>query len=94
MVMLGVSSVLNGFALSGGMIIWSLWVTKIAPNDKVPAYMSAHSAASGLKGLIAPTAGYAVLSFKDPMAVGMTAAGLMVLSCIMFFVVRNNPQIK
>ncbi len=93
-VILGLSSVLNGFALSGGMLIWSLWVTKIAPSEKTPAYMSAHSAASGLKGLIAPATGYAVLSFKDPIAVGVTAATLMLLSCIMFFVVRNNPQIK
>lgn len=94
LVMLGFSSILNGFALAGGTLIWSLWVTKIAPMEKVPAYMSAHSAASGLKGLIAPAFGYAILSYQHPMAVGITAAFLMLLSCIMFFIVRNNPQIK
>lgn len=93
-IILGISSVLNGIALSGGMLVWNLWVTKIAPNEKVPAYMSAHSATSGLKGLIAPATGYAVLSYKDPITVGIVAAILMILSCIMFYAVRNNPQIK
>lgn len=94
MIVLGISSILNGIALSGGMLIWSLWVTKVAPNEKVPAYMSAHSATSGLKGLIAPITGYGILSCKDPMAVGIVATILMLFSCAMFYVVRNNPQIK
>lgn len=93
-IMLAISSALNGFALAGGMLIWNLWVTKVAPNEKVPAYMSAHSAASGLKGLVAPATGYLILSFKHPIAVGITASALMLLSCLMFLVVRNNPRIK
>lgn len=94
LMMLGISSTLNGLALSGGMLIWNLWVTKIAPNEKVAAYMSAHSATSGLKGLIAPAVGYTVLSYRDPLTVGIIAAILMFISCLMFYAVRSNPQIK
>lgn len=93
-VMLGISAIMEGCAKAGGMIVWNLWVTKIVPNERVPAYMSAHSCSSGLKGLIAPTFGYTILSFHTPLAVGLTATLLMLLSCVMFYAVRKNPQIK
>lgn len=94
LIMLGLSAIMQGVATGGGMIIWTLWVTKIAPNEKVPAYMSAHTATSGLKGLIAPAFGYTILSFHNPISVGVTATLLMLLSCVMFFIVRNNPHIR
>lgn len=93
-VILGISAIMEGCAKAGGMIVWTLWVTKIVPNERVPAYMSAHSCTSGLKGLIAPSFGYTILSFHTPLAVGLTATLLMLLSCAMFYAVRKNPQIK
>lgn len=93
-IMLGFSAIMEGCAKAGGMIVWNLWVTKIVPNERVPAYMSAHSCTSGLKGLLAPSLGYTILSFHTPLAVGLTATLLMLLSCAMFYAVRKNPQIK
>lgn len=90
----GISAIILGCALAGGTIIWNLWVTKIVPDERVPAYMSAHSCASGLKGLLAPAFGYTILSFHTPMAVGLVATFLMLISSLMFYAVRKNPQIK
>lgn len=93
-IFLGISAVILGCALAGGTIVWNLWVTKIVPDERVPAYMSAHSCSSGLKGLLAPAFGYTILSFHTPLAVGLVATFLMIISSIMFYIVRKNPQIK
>ena len=88
------SVVFNGFALGGGMIIWSLWVTKIAPKEVSTAYMSAHVSTSGLKGLVSPAIAYGLLALTNPLTVGVTAAVLMLVSCAIFFALRNNLRIK
>lgn len=93
-IVLGISSIILGCATAGGMLVWNLWVTKIVPDERVPAYMSAHSCSSGLKGLLAPSFGYTILSFHSPLAVGLVATLLMLISCVMFYVIRKNPQIK
>lgn len=84
----------NGFALAGGMIVWSLWVTKIAPKEISPAYMSTHVSFSGFKGLIAPTIAYGLLSITNPLTVGISAAILMLLSSLIFFALRKDSRIK
>jgi len=94
LLVLGVSIAVNGFAMAGGMILWNLWVTKIAPHNKIPVYMSAHSACSGVKGLIAPFIGYAILALTGPKTVGFIAAGLMVLSSAIYYSLRKNPRIQ
>ncbi len=50
-------SALLGLAFSGGNVAWSLWVTKIAPADRVADYMSVHTFMTGLRGLLAPALG-------------------------------------
>lgn len=47
-------SFLVGLAMSGGNVAWSLWVTKLAPPEKVADYMSVHTFSTGLRGVAAP----------------------------------------
>lgn len=84
LIILGISNAINGFALAGGMLAWNLWVTKVVPVEKTPAYMSAHMSFSGIKGLIAPSIGYFIMHYTNPLAVGVIAAGLMVFSCLIY----------
>lgn len=91
--LLTISSIFNGMATAAGMILWQLWVTKIAPQNQVSAYMSVHSATSGVKGLIAPQLGYFLLYLTNPFTVGIIAALLMTISCLIFIFVRKNPRI-
>lgn len=43
-----------GIAWAGGDVAWSLWVTKIAPPEKVAEYMSVHTFFTGVRGIAAP----------------------------------------
>lgn len=94
LVTLGISAMINGFAIAGGMIVWHLWVTKVAPKEKIPAYMSSHTSFSGIKGLIAPAIGYLILHLFSPNAVAITASALIVLSSLMFACVWKEKRIK
>lgn len=91
---LGLSQAINGFAVAGGMIVWNLWVTKIAPKERVPAYMSAHSSCSGIRGMIAPAIAYTILQGTSPQAVGYLGSILMIISSGMFAILWNNKRIK
>lgn len=94
MVGLGVGSVLIGFASCGGMIASNIWVTKIAEPNKAPAYMSAHSALSGARGLLAPFLGYLFISQLHPLWVSVIAAVMAILSSWMFLKVRSHPRMR
>lgn len=88
-----VSAVLNGFAVAGGMIVWNLWVTKLAPKSKVDAYMSVHCSSSGLKGIIAPWIGFSVMSACGPDWASAIASGFFILSSLMFLILWNNKRL-
>lgn len=87
-------AVLIGFGMGGGMIGWNLWVTKVAPTDKVSAYMSVHTAFTGVRGVAAPFLGYAVLLAFEPRGVGWLAAGLIVVSSLMFSALWRDPRFR
>ncbi len=75
-----VSSLLIGMAFGGGGVMWTLWVTKIAPPEKVPAYMSVHMSLTGVRGVIAPFLGFYLIGHFTPPQVSYVAIGLIVLS--------------
>ncbi|MEX2382128.1 MAG: MFS transporter [Opitutales bacterium] len=78
--MLGVASAIFGLGMAGGNIAWSLWVTKIAPDDKVATYMSIHTFTTGLRGVVAPFLGFFLLAIYPPELVAWLAALLIGLS--------------
>jgi len=47
-------SILFGMNMAGGEISWSLWVTKLAPPDRVADYMAVHTFMTGARGLVGP----------------------------------------
>ena len=75
-----------GIAMSGGNVAWSLWVTKIAKPDDVAEYMSVHTALAGLRGVIAPAAGFWLagsgvdIPLLAWLAIALIAAGTVVLA--------------
>ncbi|MEM0965874.1 MAG: MFS transporter [Verrucomicrobiota bacterium] len=58
---IGLGSALFGLAMGGGNLAWNLWVTRIAPDDKVTEYMSVHMSLTGVRGIAAPIIGYSLL---------------------------------
>lgn len=54
MTSLVIGALVFGVANAGGDIAWSLWVTKLAPADRVAEYMSVHTFFTGVRSVLAP----------------------------------------
>jgi predicted MFS family arabinose efflux permease len=91
---LGLGTVFIGMAMGGGNLGWALWVTKLAPSNKVPAYMSAHTALTGVRGTAAPFLGYWVLKNFTPHQLSLVCAGMMVLASLFFAAAWRSPRMK
>ncbi len=87
--LMGVATGIFGLAFGGGRVMWQLWVTKIAPPNQTAAYMSVHSAFTGLRGLLAPFLGYALLHWAGPGFVGWASAALIGAATIIFLPARK-----
>ena len=91
LILLGIGSACIGLAMGGGFLVWTLWVIQIAPENKVTAYMSAHTAIAGLRGLISPFLAYYLLSsFKNVVIVGWIGITLTSISTIVFISAKNR----
>jgi hypothetical protein len=72
-----------GVSTAGGDVAWSLWVTKIAPADRVADYMSVHTFFTGLRGLVAPMVGFALVERYSMIGMGTVAAGCILIATLM-----------
>jgi len=93
LVVLTIAMALQGVAVGGGKIVWSLWVTKIAPNEKASSYMSIHMAMTGFRGTFAPFIGYWILSQSSPTYVAIVGMLLIIVSMLLFEVVRKHGRL-
>ena len=91
---LALAMAFQGMAFGGGRIFWSLWVTKISPDEKASSYMSIHMALTGLRGTIAPFIGYAILSYSSPYSVGIVGMVLILVSIVLFESVRGHTRLR
>lgn len=94
LVLLTIAMAFLGVAIGGGKIVWSLWVTKIAPNEKASSYMSIHMALTGFRGTLAPFIGYWILSQSSPTYVAIAGMLLIVVSTVLFEFVRKHPRFR
>jgi len=83
-------SVLTGIAFGGKEIIWSLWLTKLAPIDKLSAYAGVSFAISGLCGIISPHIGYFLLKYLSIQEISTLASLLTLLSTIGFLLLSRQ----
>jgi MFS family permease len=93
LVILTLAMILVGLATGGGKIMWSLWVTKIAPAEKASSYMTIHMALTGLRGTLAPFIGYWILSRSAPAQVASVGMALIALSIVLFELVRGHTRL-
>ncbi len=93
LVILTFAMILVGLATGGGKIIWSLWVTKIAPEEKASSYMTIHMALTGVRGTLAPFIGYWILSRSAPTHVAIVGMILIALSIVLFELVRSHKRL-
>jgi MFS family permease len=92
MIILTLAMVISGFSTGGGKIMWNLWVTKIAPPEKVSTYMSVHMALTGFRGALAPFIGYWILSKSTPRGVALTGISFIIISTVLFECLRKHER--
>ncbi|MCA9410613.1 MAG: MFS transporter [Candidatus Omnitrophica bacterium] len=81
--MLAFGSVLLGVSFAGGTISWNLWVTKFAIPSETAKYMAMHTFFNGIRGVLAPVAGYIIASTDSIQTASDYSVGLMFVSCLM-----------
>lgn len=79
-VSLCIGMALHGIGRSGGNVLWSLWVTKFAPEDHVGEYMSVHSSLTGVRGTMAPVFAFLIAGSVGPGVVAVLGACLIFIS--------------
>jgi MFS family permease len=82
-------SVIYGISNAGGDVAWSLWVTKIAPPERVAQYMAVHTFLTGVRAVIAPFAGFYALQIMSIQTLGWGCAGMIFISILMLL-----PEIR
>lgn len=90
--LMAVGSALMGTAFGGGGIMWNLYVTKIAPPQKVATYMSVHSFMTGIRMTAAPFLGYAIMEISHPSTAAYFAMCLIGISTLIFLPLRPILQ--
>ena len=76
------AAIVTGVSSAGGDLAWSLWVTKLAPAERVAEYMSVHTFFTGVRGLLAPMLGFLLVAHWSITAMGWLAAGLIVAASL------------
>jgi len=74
-----------GVSVAGGDVAWNLWVTKIAPPQRVADYMGVHTFFTGVRGLVAPMVGFALVARWPMTTMGWVSAAL-IMTGTMFLV--------
>jgi MFS family permease len=82
-------AVIYGISNAGGDVAWSLWVTKIAPPERVAQYMAVHTFFTGLRAVAAPFAGFYALQIMSMKTLGEICAGMIFVSILLLL-----PEIK
>jgi MFS family permease len=79
---LALGAIIFGVSNAGGEIAWSLWVTKIAPEERVAEYMSVHTFFTGVRGVIAPIISFQLIAHVSIDAVAMLCVALILLASL------------
>jgi hypothetical protein len=77
-----IGSLIFGIAVAGGDILWSLWVTKFAPPDRVADYMSVHTFFTGIRGVAAPLIAFQLITRFPVSQIGLLCAVLIGLASL------------
>jgi len=94
LVVMAIAMGIQGIAHGGGNIAWNLWVTKIATPEKTPAYMSIHTATTGIRGLLSPFLGFFVITQFGPVTAGIAASVLAFVSIVINLPLMRDPRLS
>lgn len=78
-----IGSLILGVSLAGGDVAWSLGVTRLAPPDHVAQYMAVHTFFTGVRGVIAPSVAFHLVTHVSIHVMGGICAALIVGASIL-----------
>jgi len=81
-----------GTGMAATAITWNLWVTKLAPPEKVPSYMAVHTTLTGLRLTVIPLIGLWSLSRYGSTVCAMISLALLALSIVMLIPILKKGQ--
>jgi len=84
------ATVLLAAAHGGGAIAWALWVTKFSPPHETARYMSVHTFFTGVRGAMAPFAGYFLVEHLGIHGTVRVSCTLIVLSILVLWRIRDR----
>ena len=91
MLMLGAA--LQGCAFGGGIIAWTLWVTKFAPKELTTQFMAIHTFTTGARGAVVPLLGYWMVGWLGIHTTVWLSASLTLCSMIMLWRIADRPTL-
>jgi MFS family permease len=77
-----VGAIVLGVGSAGGELMWALWVTKFAPAGRTADYMGLHTFFTGIRAVLAPLVGFAIVGHVSLGWVAVGAAAFMVASSL------------
>lgn len=80
---LWIGMALRGIAMGGGNIAWNLWVTKLAPVERVSEYMSVHTFFTGIRGILGPPLAFWLITFVPVSTMVWWGFGMLMVSTIL-----------
>lgn len=83
------AAVIFGVSNAGGDVAWSLWVTKLAPPDRVADYMSVHTFFTGVRGVMAPLVAFQLVTGMSLQTLGWISASMIFLATLLLL-----PEVK
>ncbi|MDR3117438.1 MAG: hypothetical protein LBT98_02615 [Puniceicoccales bacterium] len=83
-----------GMAMAGSYVFHSLWISKVAPEERLPAYMSLYLLVTGVRSMVAPLLAYALLAVLSPTGVANFAGLLIAWSTLGFWRLRRVETIR
>ncbi len=75
-----ITAIFYGIAQSGGDVTWNLWVTKLAPQDRVSEYMAVHLFMTGIRFFLAPLIGFHLAGVMSLSSIGWICAVMGLIS--------------
>ena len=75
-------AIIFGASTAGGDVLWSLWVTKIAPEKRVADYMSVHVFFTGIRGVIAPLVSFQLLAIYSIQPIACISSVFIFCGCL------------
>ena len=88
-----IGQVVYSIGSAGSMILWSLWVTRIAPRGKTSIYMSIHTFMTGVRGVVGPSLGFLAISVFSFRTVGTITLIVILIAMATLLPLRTDQRV-